>query len=84
MNISDINTPADLLAANTVTNPMDSIEQLLPELTPVQVHELMLRMCMAQVKFHKHMYNESGRDCWLVDGVTFTHIGRLLDTIDWD
>ena len=83
MNLQDINTPADLVSLNE-TNPMEVIQQQLGELTPPEVHQLMLKMCMAQLKFHKHMYNETGRDCWMIDGVTFSHIGQLLDTISWD
>ena len=83
MNISDINTPADLMAANKV-DPMTVIKDQLPELTPVQTHELMQLMCQALFRLHKNAHNETGKDCWLIDGVTYSHIGRLLDTIDWD
>ena len=85
MNIQSIDTVSDLLEQNRVVqDPMDIIKGQLTELTPVQTHELVTMMVQALFRLHKSAYNETGKDCWLIDGVTYSHIGRLLDTIDWD
>ena len=88
MNLTDVNSPAELVLENEKTlTPMEKLLQAIShkDITPKQHLEVTKLLVSRLLQFHNYVCeNKEGLNpAWYIDAQTLHYVHNMLETVEW-